>query len=139
MFKLDDFDFGIAADSSSLELENDVLTLEIVGIQNVVERLWENESHPWHWVLYAPRLYVRDLPFVQQESGSFRQSLTEEDYDECEIGLHVVEHFTVLRCTISFTGKVVRVQGVVERGLIDRDVPLQIEWDTERPLDDHPT
>jgi hypothetical protein len=138
-FKLDTFDFGIAAEGSSMKLANDIFSLEIVGQQDVVERLWEDDDHPWHWVVYAPKFYVRDVPVELRASQSFARSLSEKDYETSEIGLYVGEHFQVLPCTISLNGGVIRVEGVVEHGLLDREVTLRIEWDMARPTDERPT
>ena len=58
-FRLDGFDFEIEGSAGKFELENNVLTREVIGLREVVERLSEVEDHSWHWIRRPPRFMKR--------------------------------------------------------------------------------
>ena len=66
-FKIGKTEFGIG--KISLSIENDLLTLEINGNDDVFDELMEDDGCEWSWALYPPRIYFRSDQPALRDSG----------------------------------------------------------------------
>lgn len=119
-FKIGKTEFGIG--KISLSIENDLLTLEINGNDDVFDELMEDDGCEWSWALYPPRIYFRSVPY------SSEKIVIDSDFlDHYETALYMMEHndFTgVLEVTdscieihglVSIAGKTSALSIVAER------------------------
>lgn len=60
-FKIGNTEFGIG--KISLSIENELLTLEINGNDDVFDELMKADDCEWSWALYPPRIYLRSVPY----------------------------------------------------------------------------
>lgn len=84
-FKIGKTEFGIG--KISLSIENDLLTLEINGNDDVFDELMEDDGCEWSWALYPPRIYFRSVPY------SGEKIVIDSDFlDHYETALYMMEH-----------------------------------------------
>lgn len=60
-FEIGNTEFGIG--KISLSIENELLTLEINGNDDVFDELMKADDCEWSWALYPPRIYLRSVPY----------------------------------------------------------------------------
>ena len=125
MFKIDSYDFKLDT-STYFNLDGGVLNCEIMGEQTAFDEIVEDEMNPYSWALYPPKLYIRELPIEQSDADRFEYSISQTDLDNCDIGLYMMEHYTIFPCKIKGSGSVVIVEGLVHE-LQDSPVSLCVE------------
>lgn len=93
-FQLDGTDFGVGQTTLLYHEPGGLLTLEIVGSEEVAAALAATETHPFNWILYPPKLYIRAAAFGEEE-GRQTIEIDEEVLDNYDIALYLLEHHDV--------------------------------------------
>jgi len=97
-----------------LSYEGGKLNLDVCGDQKVFDTIFEDENHPFNWVLYPPIFYIHDLPLnMDTDINNFEYNITEDDIDEYEIDLYMMEYCTVFPCKVIGRGGDIIVEGMV--------------------------
>ena len=91
-FLLGTTDFGIGEITFEINtLEKYVIDLTIHGNETMTNKLSENENGEWSWVIYPPKLYIREVPYTEK-NGNIYIDITEDMLDEYDIALYLAEH-----------------------------------------------
>ena len=75
-----DYDFGVDADASPIEISPDKIDITIVGRKELVESLRDDNDHPWSWLVYPPKIYLTDVS-VNLDGDGLQRDITEDDLD----------------------------------------------------------
>lgn len=84
-FKIGDTEFGIG--NIQFAIEDNLLSLEITGSEDVFDELTENDDAEWGWALYPPKIFFRDVPYVDKDIV-----VDEDSLDQYDIALYMMEH-----------------------------------------------
>lgn len=122
-FQLDGTDFGVGQTALVYHEPEGLLTLEISGSEEVAAALAANETHPFSWILYPLKLYIRATAF-REEKGSRTIKIDEEALDKYDIALYLLEHHDVFGTLTIMPGRKLTFHGSVM--LDGREVDLAI-------------
>ena len=111
-FTIGDYDFGVDADASHVEISSDKIDITIVGCKELVESLWDDDDHPWSWLVYPPKIYLTDVP-VNLDGDGFQRDITEDDFDEYDIAIYVMKHCDILPCRVTLRDGLLMIRGKV--------------------------
>ena len=99
-FTIDDYDFGVDPDASHIDISSGKIDIAIVGRKDLVESLWDDDDHPWSWLVYPPKIYLTDVPIILHGNG-FQRDITEDDLDEYDIAIYAMKHCDILPCRVT--------------------------------------
>jgi hypothetical protein len=109
-FRLNNTDFGFDKAQLILQEQEQLLTLEITGNKRITELLAADSTQEFKWVLYPPKLYLRNVPYLRVD-GNITVRITDELLDAYDIALYLMEHNDILGvCTIT-TSEIIHFNG----------------------------
>ena len=100
-FIIDGFDFGIDATRTHVKPTAEGADIVVVGDNRIIDKLIDDESSPWNWLIQPPMLYLRNFQFSPCSAIEFRRELTDDDLDDFDIALYIMEHCDTLPCLIA--------------------------------------
>ena len=105
-FTIDNTEFGIGSVTLSVDPADGAFTLEIVGDATLATAIGANETHPFNWIIYPPKFYVRQAVLVG-EGNAKTLDIDDDALDEYDIALYLIEHNDVFgRLTLANDGLV---------------------------------
>ncbi len=111
-FTIDDYDFGVDPGASEIAISPDRIDITIVGRKDAVESLWDDDDHPWSWLVYPPKIYLTGVP-ITSDDGGFDRDITEADLEQYDIAIYVMKHCDILPCRVSLRDGVLSIRGQV--------------------------
>ena len=122
-FLIDKTEFGIGSVTLSIDPSASTFTLEIVGDEAIAANIGAADTHPFNWIIYPPKFYVRAAVFTSV-GGTKTLDIDEDALDEYDIALYLIEHNDVMgTLTISAEGQISVVGTTSING---KTMPLEI-------------
>lgn len=84
-FVIGDIEFGVGKFDYSVK--DNVLNLEVFADNERFNKLCEDDDFEYGWALYAPKIYLMDVPFDGEEI-----EVNDDLLNECDIALYMMEH-----------------------------------------------
>jgi len=115
-FMMNGTEFGV--DEISVEWENDLLSVDIIGSKEIFDKLCEDEDGEWSWALETPHFYLKDVPY----KGGLLE-VDEEMLCNYEIAVYMMEHNDFCG-TVEFKNQELHISGVVD--MMGEEIKLEI-------------
>lgn len=118
-FKIGETEFGIG--KLEFSIEDSVMNIEIVGDEDIFNKITEDDDSEWGWAMDAPKLYFNDIPY----NGN-KVTADDDLYEQCDFALYMMEH-NDFSGEIEVTDSTLRITG--EADIMGDVYPVYIEAD----------
>ena len=132
-FWIGETDFGIDESNSHFAIiesaDGPRIRVEVVGDEEVFDRISDADGSEWAWAVYPPKLYLVDLPCqLQSVTGQFVVEADMEQLQESDAALYMMQHNGVDGVRVAMVpGESVRIAGRVDMLGNERD--FRIDWE----------
>lgn len=122
-FRLNNTDFGIGRVRLLLPVTEQVLTLEIIGSEELATTIASDETQVFNWILYPPKIYFRDVPYTIT-NGVKSLTVNNKLLDEYDIALYLLVHNDLFGTLSISADGIITFSGTTQ--LDGEELPLEI-------------